>query len=165
MDFTFLAVMYFFVVVIIVLSFLLVKEKQLMYRLFDERDVLKEDLDALKLEKARRDQGGIQFEEESFTQRMEEPEYEEEPLPIVEEAPKPRKHLESVFAENGSTERTHFRSRERMIDKEVADREPMRKEPVRNDVPERTEEEEPFIVLNNKTFSRYEDELFRREES
>ncbi|WP_086350030.1 hypothetical protein [Candidatus Enterococcus clewellii] len=158
MDFAFLAIMYFFVVVIIVLSFLLVKEKQLMYRLLDERDILQEDLNALKFGKLRLDQEP-QMEEERMDYLMEEPEYEEESFFQIEENSKPKKHLESVFAENGATESSHFKSRERMIDRDELDRGPLRKERSEDE-----EEEEPYIVLNNRTLSRYEDELFRREE-
>lgn len=163
MDFAFLAIMYFFVVVIIVLSFLLIKEKQLMYRLLDERDILQEDLNALRIDKVRMNREP-QLADEELDYVMNEAHYEEEPLPEIEEEPKPRKHLESVFAENGSAERSHFRSRERMIDKEDMDRESNR-ESLRREAMGESEEEEPFIVLNNRTFSRYEDELFRREES
>lgn len=162
MDFTFLAIMYFFVVVIIVLSFLLIKEKQLMYRLLDERDILQEDLNALRIDKVRMTREP-QMADEEIDYVMDEADYEEEPLLEIEEEPKPRKHLESVFAENGSTERSHFKSRERQIDKEASIRETLRETVSRGAIDE-SEEEEPFIVLNNRTFSRYEDELFRREE-
>ncbi|MBP1046821.1 hypothetical protein I6N96_11135 [Enterococcus sp. BWM-S5] len=157
MDLAFLAIMYFFVVVIIVLSFLLVKEKQLMYRLLDERDILQEDLQALRIEKVRLNHDPYMEEEEMDHLTDDEPEYEVEFQQEIEERPQTRKHLESVFAENGSVERRQ--SKERMIDKENLDR-----TPVREKQPRDMEEEEPFIVLNNRTLSRYEDELFRREE-
>lgn len=90
MNLAFLAVMYFFVVVIIVLAFLLVKEKQLMYKLLDEKEELQEHLSDLKIEKVRMNHM-LKMQDESIVHLIDETEQPEEVLKEefgIEERPK-----------------------------------------------------------------------------
>lgn len=132
MNLAFLAVMYFFVVIIIILGFLLFKEKQLMYKLLDEKDQLQEDLSELKVERVRMSHM-LKMQDESIVHLMDEPELQEG-SPYLEEP------------EKENAKRIEIEQR------------------VVSDVPEEELAEEPFIILNNGAFSRYEEEYYQSRE-
>ncbi|MBL1227708.1 hypothetical protein IW492_00495 [Enterococcus sp. BWB1-3] len=131
MNLAFLAVMYFFVVIIIILGFLLFKEKQLMYKLLDEKDQLQEDLSEMKVERVRMNHM-LKMQDESIVHLMDEPELQEGTY-----LDEPEEEL---------SERTEIEQR------------------VVSDELEEELNEEPFIILNNGTFSRYEDEYYQNRE-
>ncbi|MGC6767360.1 hypothetical protein ACYSNR_03695 [Enterococcus sp. LJL128] len=150
MNLAYLAIMYFFVVVIIVLCFLLIKERQMLQKTLYEKDVLQEHLSDLKVEKVRMNHM-LKMQDESIVHLMDEPEIQEK------KAQQPAIQTLREEIQREPIKREFERSEPESS--EFSKRSPKKQQEAEPEIEEHNEE--PFIILNSRRFSGYEDEVYR----